>query len=366
MADSIERILDLFSRIALPVLVYSRTNKKIIYMNGPCEELTGHTLSIDLAIDIYACFASGQKDRVTSAVELVESQPEGVFVRENNLELKRRSGRSCTVSLVCSKIIVNNSVYFLLTLEDLTFIKTLMHDKQRLAEESIQLSKLAEIGQLSACLAHEINNPLAILSGHVDELIQKSADDNRISSALGPHLQPLSRSVERISNTVKILLSQAKTHNISLQKYDLRLLVERLLESFSVRFNESSVLLSNLVDKEIEIECDHYYFDQVLENIVTNALQALKGNGPGGKIELRSYQDSERVRIIVWNSGEAMTDLVKEKIFSPLFTTKADGTGNGLGLYIAKNMMLSVGGNIEFKSSAESGTEFYIDFKKSR
>ncbi|MBN2480413.1 MAG: hybrid sensor histidine kinase/response regulator [Bacteroidales bacterium] len=252
----------------------------------------------------------------------------------------------------------------------------------------IQSEKMASVGQLTAGIAHELNNPINFVSGNVSPLT-RDIDDilgilNRYEAVireknLGKSFSDIELLKEKID--YKYLINEVKDllNGIGEGAHRSSEIVKGL-RSFS-RLDEDKFMLSDIhegidstlillynktknriiVHKEYgdlpQIECLPSKLNQVFMNILTNSVEAIKNNG---EIFIETVSSSLVIKVIIRDTGIGMTSEIKEHIFEPFYTTKDVGKGTGLGLSISYGIIEQHHGNIDVISEPGKGTEFII------
>jgi len=219
-----------------------------------------------------------------------------------------------------------------------------------------QSEKLAHMGQLSAGIAHELNNPLGVVMMYSNILLDESPADD-------PVREDLKLIVEQAGRCKKIvggLLNFARKNQVNYQPISIRELADKSLESIIVpeNINISVFDLTTTPDAMLDIE----QMTQVLTNLVKNAVDAMPG---GGSIQVILEDTLGDVSIIIKDTGTGIKEEDKAKIFEPFFTTKAIGVGTGLGLATAYGIVKMHKGQITVESNTDpakgqTGTSFKI------
>ncbi|MGZ3446585.1 MAG: ATP-binding protein [Myxococcaceae bacterium] len=223
-------------------------------------------------------------------------------------------------------------------------------DLRRAEQELRRADRLAELGALSAQLAHEIRNPLAAMRGSA-QLLSPAADPDT-ERLVGI----LTREADRLAELVSDFLAFARPPTPVLRPCDLDELVRQTIELLS------SDPLASGVNIEVEpgglrAEVDPDQVRQVLLNLLRNALAAA---GKGGRVRSFFSRVDGQVRIHVWDSGGRIATTDLPRIFEPFFTKRPGGTG--LGLSTVHTIVRAHGGQIEVSSSPGEGTEFVVGF----
>jgi signal transduction histidine kinase len=223
-------------------------------------------------------------------------------------------------------------------------------------------NKMASIGRLSAGVAHEINNPLAIINekaGLIKDLFtfkKEYSGDHRLIGLI----DSIIASVERCATITRQLLNFARNIQVSLQKVSLRQIVADVLEFQTREAGYRSITIEVDIPDEIpEFVSDRGKLQQVFINLVNNAFAAMKD---GGRLEIRSRlgRDGRTVVTQVADNGCGIPAENIKKIFEPFFTTKSGSGGTGLGLSITYGLVKEIGGEIDIQSTVGTGTTFII------
>ncbi|MDP3048189.1 MAG: ATP-binding protein [Thermodesulfovibrionales bacterium] len=233
-------------------------------------------------------------------------------------------------------------------------------ESKKIEEHMYHTEKLASLGTMSAGVAHEINNPLAIILGFTEMLIEKMPPDSESHEIL----KTMERQGLKAKRIVENLLSFARFGEPKVQDVNINEDIEAIL---AVEGN--TLLLNNItVEKNMEeslpfVKGDPCEIQQIFFNIINNAISAMKEGGVL-KIATRSAEDGGRnVEISISDTGIGIKREYRAKIFDPFFTTKSDGTG--LGLTITYALAIKYGGLIAFETktkeeSEETGTTFIV------
>jgi signal transduction histidine kinase len=246
-----------------------------------------------------------------------------------------------------------------------TFIINMLYLTDKAKAEAMavmeQNCQMASIGQLAAGVAHEINNPLALINetaGYVKDLFvikkQYSKDD-----ALLENIDYILEAVERCGTITKQLLGFSRKYDVKIQRVNLNEVISDVLNFHNKEAEYRNINVSVDVPEDIpEIETDRGKLQQILVNLINNAFQALD-NGCSLAIQA-SNEGSDKVRITISDSGCGMPAAHLAKIFDPFFTTKERDQGTGLGLAITYGLVKKLHGTIFVESKENVGTTFTI------
>jgi PAS domain S-box-containing protein len=229
-------------------------------------------------------------------------------------------------------------------------------EEQRLHEQLIQSEKLAGIGILASGVAHEINNPLSGIIG----MAEVALEEEDISKSRS-YLMDIMSCAERIAEIVRGLKSYSRaTKKGELGVVDLNEVLEESLKMVRLAIKPASVEVIKKFQPIEKIQANIGEIQQVFTNLITNAFQAMDGNGGRLVLSTRSLKDSVEAKVS--DSGNGIPQKYINQIFDPFFTTKNPGEGTGLGLNIVYRIVTKYEGTIDVESKEQVGTTFKIKF----
>jgi len=219
-----------------------------------------------------------------------------------------------------------------------------------------QSEKLAHMGQLSAGIAHELNNPLGVVIMYSNILLDEAKEEDPVRE----DLELIVEQAGRCKKIVAGLLNFARKNQVNHQSVSIRELVDRSLESIIIPEDVSVTVSDKTTNPDAMLDIEQ--MTQVLTNLVKNAFEAMPG---GGSIEVILEDTFGDVLITVKDTGTGIKEADKAKIFEPFFTTKGIGLGTGLGLATAYGIVKMHKGQINVESNTdpskgETGTSFKI------
>jgi two-component system, NtrC family, sensor histidine kinase HydH len=235
---------------------------------------------------------------------------------------------------------------------------------RRAEAEARRAERLAALGQLSAGLAHEIRNPLGVIKGSAEMLSQKVADSQPLVAELAGYI---SSEVNRLNALVVRFLDFARPSKLELYPEHVSEIVDRALEVAAASFPNTKVKVERQYAQGLpEIQADRQLCEQIFVNLITNAFQAMEGQGESldGTLRLsiaREVSNGEAgVCVTVEDSGPGVPPELREQIFNPFFTSKKDGVG--LGLSIVAKIVDDHRGTIRLDSDTTHGARFRVFF----
>jgi two-component system NtrC family sensor kinase len=233
-----------------------------------------------------------------------------------------------------------------------------------LSGQLVQAAKLASVGELAAGIAHEINNPLAIIAEEVgvlkDSLDPALAEPGEPPLDVPEHLSAIHDAVFRCRDITRKLLGFVRQTEVHLEHYDLNAILDDVVDG--MLGNElaiSSVTVVRDYDPQLRpILTDRNQLVQVFVNLVKNAADAMPG---GGTLTVTTRHQNEHAGIAFRDTGCGIAPELMERIFMPFFTTKQPGSGTGLGLSVSYTIIKNFGGTMRVESAPGRGSTFALE-----
>ncbi len=235
-------------------------------------------------------------------------------------------------------------------------LSTVIWKNQQIKMQLIQAERLAAVGQLAAGAAHEINNPLAIISGRAQIQLLKEQDAGKRRD-----LEQIITQIERISSTLNTLLGFSKPAPPRLEAVMVNNILDNICSMISPTCQSLQIELRREMEARIPgIEADPRQLEQVFLNLAINALHSMEGHG-GVLTFATSFSPGQRLlEITVTDTGSGIPRENLTRIFDPFFTTKEEGKGTGLGLSTSLSIVRNHCGSIEVDSEPGRGTSFKV------
>jgi PAS domain S-box-containing protein len=237
-------------------------------------------------------------------------------------------------------------------------------ERRKIEEHSYYTEKLASMGTLAAGVAHEINNPLGVILGFTDLLLEKVPLDSQEYDLL----KTIERQGLNAKRVVENLLNFARHKEHKEELVDINKNIETVLSVMGNTLLVNKISVKKfLEDNPPLVKVDSGELQQVFFNLINNAIHAMQGSGKGLlTISTKSLHNSV-IEVRISDTGHGIKKEHRKRIFDPLFTTKEVGKGTGLGLSVSYGIVTKHGGTITFKSRSkgeaeETGTTFIITF----
>ena len=294
------------------------------------------------------------KIAATNFVLMVVKQKAGMM--KIWLDLRNQINWFLVVSVIIIAVVITLTSTFMVN-------KIFQADREKaktmvMAEQNCQL---ASIGQLAAGVAHEINNPLALINetaGYVKDLFTIT-DRYREDPELIENLDGIIDAVERCGTITRQLLGFARRFDVQTQPINLKDIVGDVINFHKKEAEYRNIGINVDIDPSLPlIETDRGKLQQIILNLVNNAFQAIDN---GCFLDIRAEMaGSAHIRLSIRDNGCGISEAHLQKVFEPFFTTKQEGKGTGLGLSITYGLVQKLHGNITVDSKPGGGTTFVI------
>ena len=348
---------DALVRRAVYGVYRAERNRRMLDANPAMLELLGYdtreeVLSLDLAVDVYADAADHEW--------LVRTAQDGELDDWVEVTWRRRDGELIDVRLSLRMVEDEDGgpPVFEGIAEDVT-------ERHRRDERLRRSERMASLGHMLAGVAHELNNPLAAISGFSQLLLRGTwPEDDRKA------LETIGREARRAERVVRDLLTFARQGNVTRSEMvDLHGVIRHIMDTQRYALDTRGVrVLLTLADPPVYVQGDTARLEQVILNLVVNARQALevmRGTRALGEasLELRIVTEIEHdayVVLKVADNGAGISPALLGRIWDPFFTTKEEGVGTGLGLSVVHSIVTEHGGVVDVHSELGRGTEFMV------
>lgn len=352
----------------------------------PYNNFTNYILHIGSAIEVVVLsFALGDKINVLQK-EKDESQKQALLALEENAKIISEQ------NVMLETKVKERTVELQKSNDELN--KTLVELKEA-ESQLVESEKMASLGQLTAGIAHEINNPINFVTSNVKPLkrdvdmlldminkveevsladssvedkksaidsLKRDLDFDYLKQEIDFLLNGINEGSSRTAEIVKGLRVFSRLDEDALKKADINEGIDSTLIIVNNTLAENITIEKNYGNLPA-VECFPGKLNQVFLNIITNGLQAIKqrhGGTPEGKLEISTQQKDDKVIIKIKDNGTGMDENTKKKIFEPFFTTKDVGEGTGLGMSIVYKTIVKHNAKIDIDTEVGVGTEFTL------
>jgi PAS domain S-box-containing protein len=327
-------------------------NDRIIYLNPEQEKIVGPLSGVR---DIYQLQL--HPDDTAKFIQHYRPVRDGMQ-RRSNLEIRffsttppQQDEAPRWVHCDISVIPYEGKPAILITMVDMTRTKEL--------EKLVHFrEKMVSLGHVAAGIAHEIRNPLSGINVLIDGIRENFQDPDSVDDIFRL-LNETQKASDKIAAVIKRVLDFSRPSQPHLSLTDINLPVREALELSKTTLRKAGIILeTDLNDSLPPLYIDQQMIEQVIMNLLSNAIEALKADCPEKRLRVRSRQSNGYVIVDIADSGPGVPDAFWDKIFDPFYTTRSDGSG--IGLSLCQRLVADHGGNISISKSDWGGAEFSI------
>lgn len=294
----------------------------------------------------------------TPNVQLMDGHVSG----ESELLIQTARGRSLPVSVSFTPISTDGEEVMIMSLRDLSMRKKLEAEREEMQRQLYQSSKMASIGELSAGVAHEINNPL----NGIINFAQLLKDEERPRSEFEQQMiEGIIDEGERIAKIVRGLLTFARADQQELRLVHFADSIKTSIALFGRQFEKDGITVEIELEPDLPfVRADGSRLRQVVVNMISNAHHALKAKPDSSEKKLfriTARRAGKNVRVEFYDNGVGIKRQDLSKVFDPFFTTRRETGGTGLGLSVSFGIIHDFGGTIRVESEEGQFTRFIIE-----
>lgn len=344
----------LFDTIPVPVFILDRRNLKVLECNESAQEVYGYLRDEILLTSFLNFFEESEQQNL--ALELRTSST------LNHVRQVTKAGRSILVNMRTARSEYGGRPALLVTASDI--ISVLMVKPQL-----VQAGKMATLGEMTAGVAHELNQPLSVIKTASSFLLSRAEKGESVQpEVLKAMIREIDSHVDRASVMVQHIRDFGRMSPPSLVDVRVNEIIVRALDSFSQQLRLRQIeVIRDFAPKLPTVSADPNRLEQVLINLLLNARDAIEEkreqhSAPASQdqITVRSSLGLEYVKIEVRDTGIGIPADVRDRIFEPFFTTKKVGQGTGLGLAISYGIIQDFHGRIDLESVVGEGSNFIV------
>jgi PAS domain S-box-containing protein len=335
-----EKFENLVHNIPIMLSVFDELGQ-IEFVNQEWTRVLGWDADSMKDLNVLECFYPDPIIRMKAAQAIHESNS-----KWNEFEVTNRQGKKIPTTWANVKLSSGKTIGIGKDISERKLRDQLIQTQQT---RMIYSAKLSSLGEMAGGIAHEINNPLAIIHGRITQLLERfEGEELPTSSEATEVLNKVLKTTERIAKIVKAMknLSRNGTHDPMIE-VKLTSILEDALELCRERFSHNGVELRVKRIPDINLTCRPVSVAQIILNLLNNAQDAIFETD-NSWVEIESSFNESDIFILVIDSGPGISEQTVDKMFEPFFTTKEMGKGTGLGLSISKGIVEEHGGSLEY------------------
>jgi PAS domain S-box-containing protein len=337
------------------MIITTDLDGRIVSFNRQAETSHGYEAKEVIGKPVAMLFASSDEWQ-----PLMRRVQQGSTVQEHETTHLRKDGAEMSVSVTLAQL----TDYAGRMIGTLSMIRDISQ-RQALMNQVIQIERLAAVGRLAAGVAHEINNPLAVIAeitGYLQDLVTEQTAESRqlLKTELHEGLPKVADQIRRCRNITSRLLSFARKSEVHMDVADVSVSLEEILPFLEKEARLAGVKIHRQIDADIlPVSINDLQLEEVLINLIKNAIQAMRPRGYGN-IWLDSAQSDGNVVLSIKDDGPGIAQDILDRLFDPFVTSKPFGQGTGLGLSICYGIVKHHGGKILVDSKPGEGAIFQV------
>jgi len=340
---------------ALAAIVATDSSGRIVEFNPSAESMFGRSRASVLG-QLVADVIIPERYRAghdAGMQRMREGGPPRLLGKRVEMQALRADGSEFPVEMVLWRAEVDSETHYTASISDVSERRNAAQQIERQREALRQSEKLTAMGSLLAGVAHELNNPLAIVMGRANLLEEKC----EFRPDLKADAQHIRQAAERCGRIVRTFLNMARSKPAERSSVSLNELARAAADMLGYSYRSHGIELELELDPVLpRVAADGDQIGQVVLNLLVNAQQALSGASGERRVWVRTgvglYRDARRQRgeqrvwLCVMDTGPGVSDVVRQKLFEPFFTTKPEGMGTGLGLAVSRSLAREHGGDL--------------------
>jgi len=340
LVESMRRFRDLFEQSPIGVAIYDPAGELLI-VNNSYLEIFGLASFGDIKMQnlFKALRLPGKREKELRSGEVIQREIEFNFEKAGLAT--SRKGAAHMLFTVSPLFREKKVIGYMLQIQDVT-------ERKKITEAQ----RLAQLGRLLSDMAHEVNNPLMIISGRAEFALIEGVEDEKIRDTLNIILEQCYLAKEIIQR----LLKYSRIGKVKKEPVDMHKALGLIVDILQHHFRMSSIELEKDIHPSLpRVIGNEKQLQEVFMNIIRNSADAMPD---GGVIKVTARREKNFIKIDIEDTGEGMSEQILERIFEPFFTTKQKGTG--LGLAVCHTIIQEHGGQLLYDSEVAKGTKASI------
>lgn len=354
--------LDALLQAAVDAIVISDAAGTVLRFNSAAQAMFGYSDEEILGRNVNQLMPEPYRSRHDEFLRRYrESRQPSIIGAGREIVGLRASGRVFPMHLSVGEIHGDEQARYVAIIRDLSEEKATEDRVRELNAQLTHADRLVMLGELTAGIAHEINQPLTAIAAYADagsRLLNRETPD--LPDKLDEICKRVAQQARRAGDVVSRLRKLSYKGELTRDRYDFETLVSQVLLLFDHELKQSNIRLHTTCEEGLpELYVDEIQVQQVLVNLIKNSIDALRAaDTDEPRIELRIERLEDEVELLVRDNGPGVPVDLQKRLFEPFFTTKK--TGVGLGLSICRNIAIAHGGNLSYRRGDGGGAEFRL------
>ena len=354
--------LDALLNAAVDAIIISDVQGSILQFNAAAERLFGYEARVVVGKNLTTLMPPPDRDRHGQYMSrYLESGRAAIIGIGREVTGLHANGTRIPIHLSVGEIESSGPERFVGIMRDLSAQKKVEAEVRELEGQLAHADRLVVLGELTAGMAHEINQPLTAIAAFSDagaRLIESPGNEAR--AELRNICERISQQARRAGDVVARLRRLSQKGELSKSTQDLERLVETVLFLFNHEIQQTGARIETRLEHHTRlVTVDEIQIQQVLVNLIKNSLDALAESGAEpATVWVTVSENDEQIQIIVEDNGPGVDPETEPRLFEPFFTTKSHGVG--LGLSICRNIAMAHGGNLRYQRADSGGARFTL------
>jgi PAS domain S-box-containing protein len=343
-----ERYQRLFQQARESIVIAARTDLRILELNRAAENLLGISVhqATSQCLTSFCQIKTSPEQAPRSGHQWFE-----LICSQRPLNLVHKNGTLIPADTVGAPVEFAGQSAYQFFFRELT-------DRLRMEQQLRQAEKLSSLGQMISGVAHELNNPLAVIGGYVEVILAS----HNLPAKTRQDLEKVAHESSRAARLVKNFLAFARSQPARRQMVSINELITGVVELRKFDLSLAHVKIEAVLDRVVPAtSAEPDQIQQILIILINNAMQAMSKVAEPRCIRVSTALKEARIWITVEDNGPGVPPEIESRIFEPFFTTKEVGVGTGLGLSISHGIMSEHGGHIHYERAALGGAAFVLD-----
>lgn len=269
-----------------------------------------------------------------------------------NMTMPTKNGRMLSVEIACKTYEVGGQAFIQGTIRDVT-------ERKQLEAQATRMERMATLGQLLSGIAHDLKNPLFVLTGRIqllkENLLSGHADDPTTD------LGRIEEAAKRMTHVAERFLSLARPYQAKLERCAVDTIIKQTLDFLANEFIKHNITATTTAAAGLpEILSEPHYLHEVFLNLFLNALHAMSSAHGKGTLTVTAGQEENWIVVRVRDDGPGVAPENESRLFEPFFTTKLAGEGTGLGLWTVRTMLAKLNGMAGYEATPGGGSTFVV------
>jgi two-component system sensor kinase FixL len=344
-------------------IITTDTSGTMVLVNSQAEKLLGYEpgglilRKIETVVPVR--FREGHSSLRDSYIANPYPRPMGQGVMIFGL---RRDGSEFPAEISLSPMHSDAGLLICAAIRDITEQKRMAEDLRAQQSELTHAARLSTLGEMAAGLAHELNQPLTAMSAYAEGALERLDRGKLPETEIASVFSRIAEDAQRAGDIIRRLRNFVQKREAQRHQIDINRLVRDVYNLVASEAKHQGITIQFELASDLPaVEADPIEIQQVLLNLIRNASDALaRSDFAERKIVISSHEEkSDRVEVVVEDSGPGISDSIAERVFEPFYTSKADGLGIGLG--ICQNIIEAHGGKMWLGRSSMGGAGVYFD-----